>query len=161
MKKIIVISCTFLFTLLGYSQSTEDVDINQATWGKEKRELVASYMKLSSEAEETAFWNEYNAYEESRKELGKERLAILNEYSDNYEGITDDVATDLIYRSISNNMAIDKLLKSTFKNMSKSIPATQAALFVQLENYFMVITKMAIQEDIFFIGELDDLMTKE
>jgi len=160
MKKIIIISFTLLFTLLGYSQSTEDVDIIQGLWGKEKKEIVANYMKLSSE-QETAFWNEYNAYEVSRKELGKERLAILNEYADNYEGISDDVATDLIYRSIANEMDIDKLIKKTFKKMSKSIPATKAALFVQLENYFMVITKMTIQENIFFIGELDDLIIKE
>jgi len=149
-----------LFSLIGYAQSSDDIEIIQGLWGKEKREIVANYMKLTSD-EGIAFWNDYKAYEVSRKELGKERLVILNEYAENYESLSNEKATDLINRSIANNMAIDKLNKKTFKQMSKSIPATQAALFVQLENYFMVVTKMAIQESVFFIGELDDLIIKE
>lgn len=157
MKKLIILSFTILFSIIGYAQSTDEVEIIQGVWGQEKREIVAKYMALTPD-EEITFWNDYDAYEVSRKELGKERLTILNEYADNYENLSNEKATDLINRSIANNMAIDKLIKKTFKKMSKSIPATQAALFVQLENYFMVVTKMAIQESVFFIGELDDLM---
>ena len=93
--------------------------------------------------------------------MGRERLAILNQYADNYDSLTDEMASDLIYRGITNNMAIDKLIKKTFKQMSKSIPALKAALFVQLENYFMIEMQAEIQENILFIGELDSLMNDD
>jgi len=160
MKKLITIAFTILISLTGYSQDNDEIQIIQDLWGLEKKEIVSTYMKLSSE-EATSFWDVYNAYEVSRKELGKERLTILNEYAKNYENLSDEMASDLMKRGLANQMSIDKLINKTFKKMSKSIPAKKAALFVQLENYFMVVTKMAIQESIFFIGELDGLMIKE
>lgn len=160
MKKIITIAFTILISLTGYSQNNDEIQIIQDLWGLEKKEIVSTYMKLTSE-EATSFWEEYNKYETSRKELGRERLTILNEYADNYENLSDEIASDLMKRGLANQMSIDKLINKTFKKMSKSIPSKKAALFVQLENYFMVVTKMAIQESIFFIGELDGLMIKE
>lgn len=160
MKNFIITSCAILFTIYGYAQSQDEVAMIQGLWGQEKRELIADVIKLSPE-EETVFWEQYDAYEISRKELGRERLAILTQYADNYESLTDEMASDLIYRGIANNMALDKLIKKTFKKMSKSIPALKAALFVQLENYFMIEIQTEIQENIFFIGELDALMDQD
>ena len=160
MKKFIITSCAILFTIIGYAQSQDEVAMIQGLWGQEKRELIANVIKLAPE-EETVFWEQYDAYETSRKELGRERLAILTEYADNYETLTNEMASDLINRGIANNIAIDKLIKKTFKKMSKSIPALKAALFVQLENYFMIEIQTEIQENIFFIGELDSLMNDD
>lgn len=160
MKKFIITSCAILFTIIGYAQSQDEVAMIQGLWGQEKRELIANVIKLAPE-EETVFWEHYDAYEISRKELGRERLAILTEYADNYETLTNEMASDLINRGIANNIAIDKLIKKTFKKMSKSIPALKAALFVQLENYFMIEIQTEIQENMFFIGELDSLMNDD
>ena len=160
MKKIIISICAILFSIIGYAQSQDEVAMIQGLWGQEKRDLIANIIKLAPE-EETVFWEQYDAYEISRKELGRERLAILTQYADNYDSLTDEMASDLIYRGIANNMAIDKLIKKTFKQMSKSIPALKAALFVQLENYFMIEMQAEIQENIFFIGELDSLMNDD
>lgn len=158
--KIIAISCTLLFSLSTYAQTTDDMSIMQDKWGMEKKEIVGSYMQLSPE-EATVFWQKYDTYEVARKELAKNRFHIINEYAENYTELSSDKAKKLIEGAIANNMAQQKLIKKTFKSMSKSIPPVQAALFVQIENYLMVVTQMAVQESIFFIGELEDSMLTE
>lgn len=158
--KIIAISCTLLFSLSTYAQTTDDMSIMQDKWGMEKKEIVGSYMQLSPE-EATVFWQKYDTYEVARKELAKNRFHIINEYAENYTELSSDKAKELIQGAIANNMAQQKLIKKTFKSMSKSIPPVQAALFVQIENYLLVVTQMAVQESIFFIGELEDSMLTE
>ena len=160
MKKLTLICCTLFISLSGYTQSTDDIAIIQGLWGKEKKDIVEQYMELTT-AEESAFWDIYESYELSRKELGRERLAILQEYADNYFNLSNEMASDLIHRGIENNIAIQKLAKKTFKKMEKSIPPVKAALFIQLENYFLIATQMEIQDNILFIGDLEDLMIKE
>ena len=107
-----------------------------------------------SEAQAAAFWPEYEAYELSRKELGKERVAILSDYAKNYGSLTPEIATELINKAAANNIAIQKLLKKTFKKMSKAIDAVTVAKFIQLENYFLIMIQMTIQESIPFVDEI-------
>jgi len=160
MKKLLIISCTLLISIGVNAQSTDDVNLIQSIWGKEKRVIVQDYMILTPE-EVMPFWEDYDAYELSRKDLGKDRIAILQEYADNFETLTDDKAADLINRGIANNIAIQKLAQKTFKKMSKSISSLKAARFIQLENYFLVSIQMYILESIPFVGELDDMMIEK
>jgi len=158
--KIILLTCFLLFSILGFSQSTDQVDVIQDLWGQEKKEMVASYLTLMPE-EEPAFWEKYDAYELARKELSRERLNIINEYAEGADDITSEEVTDLINRGIANNMALQKLIKKTFKGMSKIVSPVQAAIFVQIENYLMLATLMAVQESIMFIGEIEDAKLEE
>ena len=139
------------------AQSSDDVALVQSLWGLEKRAIVEEYMDLSP-AEETAFWTEYEAYEASRKELGKERIAIISEYVGSFEDLTDEKASELMTKAIANNIAIQKQMKKTFKRMSKSVSPVKAAQFIQLENYFITSIQMYLQETLPFIGELEDLI---
>ena len=140
-----------------FAQSTDDINLVQSLWGMEKRAIVEEYMDLAPE-EEPAFWAEYEAYEVSRKELGKQRIDIISEYVGSFEDLTDEKASELINKAIANNIAIQKLAKKTFKKMSKSVSPVKAAQFIQLENYFITSIQMYLQENLPFIGELEELI---
>jgi replicative superfamily II helicase len=156
MKKVLF-TCFILLTSISLkAQSTDDVQFYQSIWGMEKRAIVESAMDNLTPDEETAFWAGYEAYEEARKELGQERIEILKDYADNYGSFSEEKATELINRAYANNVAIQKLFKSTFKKMSKSIDAVKVAKFIQLENYFTLMIQMNIQESIPFIDELEN-----
>jgi len=157
MKKIPIMCCLLLIGFFVKAQSSDDVALVQSLWGLEKRAIVEEYMDLSP-AEETAFWTEYEAYEASRKELGKERIAIISEYVGSFEDLTDEKASELMTKAIANNIAIQKQMKKTFKRMSKSVSPVKAAQFIQLENYFITSIQMYLQETLPFIGELEDLI---
>ena len=154
MKNLLSITLILLISISAKAQTQDDIEFFQSIWGMEKRAIVESYMENLTVDEATAFWAEYDAYEESRKELGKERVMILSDYAENYGSLTGDKATELINGAYSNNVAIQKLLKKTFKKMSKSVDAVKVAKFIQLENYFMIIIQMNIQESIPFVDEL-------
>lgn len=152
MKRNLSIVFFVMLSLVVKAQSQDDIAFFQSIWGMEKRAIVQEYMGI---VPESPFWQEYDGYEFSRKELYRERIEILSEYADNFTSLSDDKATDLINRAAANNIALQKLLKKTFKKVSKTISAVEAAKFIQLENYFLIAIQMNIQENIPFIGELD------
>lgn len=160
MKNLLIICCAVIISFGASAQTTDDINLVQSIWGKEKRDIVADNMNLTAQ-EETAFWAAYDKYEVARKDLGKERLAILQQYADDYGSIADKEATELINKGIANNIAIQKLVKKTFKSMSKSIPPLKVAKFVQLENYFLTGIQMYIQESIPFVDELEGMMIEK
>jgi hypothetical protein len=135
------------------AQTTDEISFYQSIWGMEKQVIVESFMDLS-EAQATVFWPEYEAYEVKRKELGKEKVMILSDYAKNYGSLTGENATDIINRAAANNIAIQKLLKKTFKKLSKILDPVTAAKFIQVENYFIVMIQMSIQESLPFIDEI-------
>jgi hypothetical protein len=51
--------------------------------------------------EAAAFWPVYKEYEADVKALGDERLAIISDYADNINTLTDEKARDLITRAIA------------------------------------------------------------
>lgn len=162
MKNLILsfIVVFFFYNLSAQTETATDNALIMDMWGKEKREIVTDYMQLTP-AEAAPFWKAYEEYEVSRVKLGKERLSILNDYDLNYEKMDGKIATDLINRGIDNNIAIQKLLRKTYKSMSKSVSPVRAAQFLQLENYLFTAIQMNVQDNIPFIGELNDSMERE
>jgi hypothetical protein len=157
MKTILSFAFIVIFSFSLKAQSSDDIGIIQSLWGMEKRTMVEEYMDLSP-AEASAFWSQYEIYEEARKALGKERIGLINEYVENFGSLTDDKAAELINGAASNNIAIQKLLQKTFKKMSKVISPVKAAQFVQLENYLMSMIQLSIQDELPFIGELEEMV---
>lgn len=155
MKHLLSISF-ILFAFIGANaQSNDEVEFFQSIWGMEKRAIVEAYMDDLSTDETTAFWPIYEAYEVSRKDLGKEKVAIMQEYAKNYGSFSGDIAKDLINKNAANSIAIQKLMKKTFKKMSKSLDPVKAAKFIQLENYFTTMIQASILESIPFVDEFE------
>jgi len=150
MRRLFTLGFMFMLVLGAKAQTTDDINFFQSIWGMEKRAIVEAYMEFT-EADAAAFWPEYEAYEESRKELGKDRVMILEDYAKNYATLTTEKANELVNGTVANNMGHQKLLKKTYKKMSKSVGAVKAAKFVQLENYFITMIQMTISENIPFV----------
>jgi len=154
MKKLFVLLAVCVSTF-SYAQSNkEDVDFIQSIYGKEKKNIVADFIKLEG-TQKDAFWKLYDEYEVKRKELGQKRVALLEKYASSY-GTMDDAATSqLIKETASLGAATDKLIVTYHKKMEKAAGVKAAAQFYQLEAYFLSVIRAAILENIPFIGELD------
>ena len=158
MKYAILVFTLFVFSTNLRAQSiVDDVIIVQSLWGKEKRAIIGDYMGFNASQGET-FWPAYFTYETARKELGRKRLAIMDEYVQNYETMGDKKATELVNRAAENTIAVQKLLQKTFKSMSKIIGPVQAAKFIQIENYLMQGIQLSMMENLPFLGEKDVLL---
>ena len=76
------------------------------------------YMGLSPE-QDSLFWPYYDDFENERKELGRERIALVNEYLKKSRNISEKDATSLIKKSNSMEIKFKKLLMEYFKFYSK------------------------------------------
>jgi hypothetical protein len=160
MKYTILVFALFISSMSIHAQSVvDDVIIVQSLWGKEKRAIVAEYMGFDA-AEGDKFWPAYNLYEAERKELGRARLAIMDEYVQNQATLGDKMATDLMNKAVENSIAMQRLFQSTFKSMSKIIGPAQAAKFIQIENYLMLGIQLSLQENLPFLGDKNILIQR-
>lgn len=154
MKKLLVIAALFMSTV-GFAQSNkEDVDFIQSIYGKQKKEIVAGFIKLEG-AQKDAFWKLYDEYETQRKDLGKQRVALLERYANSYMTI-DDATTDQIMKDMmALGLKTDKLMNTYYGKIKKASGVKAAAQFVQIEAYLLSAVRATIMESIPFIGELD------
>ncbi|MEQ1587671.1 MAG: hypothetical protein ABL895_17425 [Cyclobacteriaceae bacterium] len=154
MKKLFVLLAVCVSTFTFAQSNKEDIDFIQSIYGKEKKTIVADFIKLEG-AQKDAFWKLYDEYEVKRKELGFKRVALLEKYAASY-GTMDDAATSqLIKETAALGASTDKLIVTYHKKMEKAAGIKAAAQFYQLEAYFLSVIRAAILENIPFIGELD------
>jgi len=155
MKKLIIMCVALMLTANLFAQSNkEDIDIIQSIFGKDKKELVNVYMTIP-EAQKAKFWALYDEYETSRKNLGKERIALIEAYANGYATLNDKTATELATKKMAWADKYTKFQQSYFAKFSAAIGGLQAAKFIQLEDYIENCIRLSIQEKIPFIGELD------
>lgn len=156
MKKLIVLAAAVLVGFGLRAQSNkEDIDILQSIYGKDKKEIVSGFIKLEG-TQKDAFWQLYDAYETERKGLGKQRIALLEQYAANY-GTMDDVQMDKLMKDIQSLQGkTDKLIITYYGKIKKASGVKSAAQFYELEGYLLSVIRCTILENIPFIGELDD-----
>lgn len=156
MKKSILILLVILsFSRFVAAQTLQDeITMVQTMWGSEKREVIKEYMDLS-ESEAAGFWKIYDQYEEARKKLGQDRILLINDYVNNLSSITEEKANELATKMLNNSLSYEKLYKQYYPKFKKATSAIDAAKFLQLEIYITNSIRLAMQDELPFIGELE------
>ena len=145
---------TFLF-LSSFAQSNkEDVDMIQAMYGKQKKEITAEFITLP-DAKKDAFWKIYDNYENERKALGKQRIALLEKYANAYDTLGDKSSDAIIKQTMALQKSTDALIGKYYVKILKEVGAKPAAQFYQLESYLLNVVRTYILSNIPFIGELE------
>lgn len=153
MKKLLTLLSICLSTAVMAQSNKEDVDFIQSIYGKEKKMIVADFIKVD-DANKDAFWKLYDEYETKRKELGKKRIALLEKYATNYANMDDATASSITKETAALGASTDKLISTYAKKIEKVAGGKAGAQFFQLESYFLSTIRVAILESIPFIGEL-------
>ena len=99
----------------------------------EKADIVAKTMELNAD-EAAAFWPVYKKYETEARALGDERLAIITDYADNFESLTDEKAKDLVSRAVALEGKEHALKERYLKEFLTVLPARVVARFYQVDN---------------------------
>jgi Spy/CpxP family protein refolding chaperone len=154
MKKLFLLMSICLSTAVVAQTNKEDVDFIQSIYGKEKKTIVADFIKLEG-AQKDAFWKLYDEYETKRKDLGKKRVALLEKYAAGYGTMNDAAISANIKETAALGVQTDKLIATYHKKIEKAAGAKAAAQFFQIEVYLLSAIRASILESIPFIGELD------
>jgi vacuolar-type H+-ATPase subunit D/Vma8 len=156
MKKLVLFFMTIASFVFTQAQEAIDDELKMIKdyLKSEKRDLVKEYMKLD-EAQSAKFWPLYDEFQSAKGKNGQDRIQIIKDYGSQYPTMTNDQASSLVKRTLSNDKAYTKLQEKYFKKFSKAISPIKAAQFMQLEDYFRTMIRSEVQEAIPFIGEIE------
>jgi hypothetical protein len=109
------------------------IDLMRGDVRAEKADIIAKTMELTTD-EAAAFWPVYKKYEAEFKVLGDERLAIITDYAENIDALTDEKAKELITRSIALEGKEHALREKYLKEFLAVLPAKVVARFFQVDS---------------------------
>jgi hypothetical protein len=92
-----------------------------------KKQFLAANMQLT-ETEATKFWPVYDKYAGELEKLNDERVALIKDYADNFQDLTDKTAAGLNERSIKLDRAFADLRLKYVPMIAKVLPGKKAAL---------------------------------
>lgn len=108
--------------------------------------IIGGNMKFSSD-EAAKFWPLYKTYEERRKALVDERLAIIKDYAQNFTAMSDAKAADLMQRALGLEEKTAAAKRAFLAELSKALPAKTVARFYQVHSRIdMMVDLMFAQE---------------
>jgi len=130
MKRTILFFAVLLVSMSNFAQTNDYIEMSRTVLKAETKEVIAGVMTLS-EAQSTPFWEIYNEYQAQNYTVQNKRIAIIKDYSDNYENLSDEKANELVNQSFAYQIEDIKLKKKYYKKMTKVVPAVEAAKFIQ------------------------------
>lgn len=151
MKKITILLAIMVMASYGFSQSEEaEIDLIQSLFGVEKHEIVADFVQ-PSDAQSEAFWKLYDKYETERKELGKQRLVLLQLYAGEFLTMTPEQADEWTMGVIDLQKKTDDLIITYYGKIKAQSDGILATQFYQIENYILTYIRMNVLQDVPFV----------
>jgi hypothetical protein len=150
MKKItLLVLALFTIAFVNAQTNKEEVDLMQAAFGMEKKAMVAEFVIVDA-AQKDVFWKLYDEYEMARKDLGKKRIELLDQYALNYDKMTNESAEKWTKEVLALGKSTDKLLVSSYNKIKKATNPVVALQFYQVESYILTGIRLTILEKIPF-----------
>jgi len=97
-----------------------------------KKQLIAANLTLT-EGQATKFWPVYERYSAEFGKINETRSAVIKDYADGYEQLTDEQAGNLIRRWLDTDIAAAQLRQKYVPIFRQVLPGKQAATFFQLD----------------------------
>jgi hypothetical protein len=109
------------------------IDLIRLDIKNEKAIIIAQNMTFTDD-ETAEFWPLYNDYTVALNLLLDERLAVIREYIDTYDKMTDAQATVLAGKYFDFEAKRVDLKRTWYKKFTEVVPAKKATQFFQIEN---------------------------
>ena len=150
MKNLFLILVLFLsLGAINAQTSNEEIDYIQAIFGMEKRAAVKEFIVLEDSFAD-AFWKNYDAYEVIRKAYGKERIVLLDKFTEKFDSMNDQESEVWMKAVLSLRDKNEKLIKVYYKKILKECTSTVAMNFYQIESYILSGIRFQILENVPF-----------
>jgi hypothetical protein len=148
MKKLtFLFIAIFAYAFVNAQSNKEEIELVQSVYGMEKKAIVQEFVQVDP-AQKDAFWSLYDEYETKRKELGKERVALLEQYANAYKTLNNEQADDITKKLISLSVKTDDLIVSYVKKIKKVTNPIVALQFYQVEGYILSGIRVSILEEL-------------
>jgi hypothetical protein len=116
----------------GQVASDQDIQLLRKDIRSQKKQLIAANLSLTA-TEATKFWPIYDQYQAEYTKIGDAKLALIKEYAQNLDTVTDEQALDYLKRSEEISESVIQLRKKYVPLVNQVLPGKKTATFFQLE----------------------------
>jgi hypothetical protein len=123
------------------------LELVRSDFRTQKVAIVTAAMPFT-ETQAGAFWPVYRQYEAELTTLWDQRLALIKEYAQTYQAMTDEKAKQLAETALRLEDEQVKLRKKYFDRISTAVGPVLAARFLQVENQIGALVSLQIAEEV-------------
>jgi hypothetical protein len=109
----------------------------------EKAAIIVEVMGFN-ETEDRAFWPIYREYDAEMAKLGDERVALISEYAQHYDSLTDPIADRLATKALDLEAKRQGVKRQYFDRIKAALPARTALRFLQVEQQLLLLIDLQI-----------------
>lgn len=149
-KYIFIITALFMASIANAQSNKEEVDLMQAAFGMDKKAAVTEFV-TPAESQKDAFWKLYDEYETKRKELGKQRILLLEQYAEQYQTMTGEQADAWAKKAMDLQKKTDALIATYYGKVKSVTDGVVALQFYQIENFILAGIRAEILDQIPFV----------
>jgi hypothetical protein len=153
MKTLTALLICFIVSgpLLAQSSLTADaqrnVNISRKMVDDKRNTQIAMFMSFTKEEKEK-FWPLYREFRTAMAAVGDKRLAVIVDYANNVDNMTDSLARQLLDRSFKVDKEFTRTKESYVKKFRRILPDIKVVRLMQLENRMDIAVDMKIAEGI-------------
>src|SRR5271157_1400118 len=125
--------------------SGQDIQLLKKGLRSQEKQIVAANMTLT-DAEAEKFWPVYDRYAEDLAKISDTKVALINEYAQEYDAMTDSQAKDYIQRRAAVEQSILELKMKYIPIISKVLSGKETAMFFQIEWRLGLMIDMALAQ---------------
>jgi hypothetical protein len=123
------------------------MELLRSDLGTQKVAIITEGMELT-DAQAAVFWPIYRKYDAELTVLNDARIAVIKDYAQNYEQMTEAKADDLTKRTFAFLESRIKLQKKYYKEFSKALSPVLAAKYMQIERSINTLMDFQIMYEI-------------
>ncbi len=109
---------------------------------------VISHNMTFTDDQAKVFWPLYRDYAHQQQVIGDQRVAVIKEYADYYDGMTDAKADELMGRLLKFEQARTTLKTDYWPKFKAALGAKLAAKFYQVDNRLTQVIDLQISSEI-------------
>jgi hypothetical protein len=156
MRRTLLVSLVVVVsgTLAAHGQAggaSQDKTLNLAAYAEllrsdiraQKVAIITEVMGFTDK-ENVAFWPVYRAYDAEMTKLGDERVALIEEYSRNYESLSDDAADKMALKALDLENRRQAAKARCYEAVKKALAPKTALRFLQVEHQLQLIIDLQI-----------------
>jgi hypothetical protein len=123
------------------AMTDQDIQMMREDIRSQRKQIIAANMQLT-DTEATKFWPVYDAYMEQVRKNADDRVALIKEYANNYNTMTDAQALSLVNRWGKLDQAFTNTRVQWMPKFEAVLPGKKAALFYQLDRRLSAVIDM-------------------
>jgi hypothetical protein len=125
--------------------SDQDIQLLKKGFRSQEKQIVAANMTLT-DAEAEKFWPVYDRYAEELAKINDTKAALIDEYAQGFDAMTDGQAKDYLQRRAAVEQSILELRVKYIPIFSKVLTGKETALFFQIEWRLGLLIDMAMAQ---------------